>query len=122
MPVPVQIVIGRDPGAADVVLDEDAEVSRRHAAFRRHRPDGRDLGSTNGTSVNGERITGTVALRPGDRIEVGSTRIEVRRAEPIVVAPPRPSPRPCRACPRTRSRRRELVKSSTGIGPWTAST
>ena len=29
---PVQVV-GRDPGAADVVLDEDAEVSRRHAAF-----------------------------------------------------------------------------------------
>jgi ABC-2 type transport system ATP-binding protein len=90
MPVTSQVVVGRDPGAADVVLDEDAEISRRHAAFS---PAGTgltvlDLGSTNGTSVNGERIAGTVALQPGDRIEVGSTRIEVRGAEPIVVALP----------------------------------
>src|ERR671921_2666320 len=50
-----QIVVGRDLGAADVVLDQDPEVSRRHASFS---PAGtgltvQDLGSTNGTTVNG---------------------------------------------------------------------
>ena len=33
VPVGGQIVVGRDPGAADVVLEGDAEISRRHAAF-----------------------------------------------------------------------------------------
>ena len=94
VPVGQQIVVGRDPGAADVVLDGDAEISRRHAAFS---PAGagltvRDLGSINGTLVNGEQIVGTVALRTGDRIEVGSTVIDVRLARPIVIAPP-PRPR-----------------------------
>ena len=73
VPVGQQIVVGRDPGAADVVLDGDAEISRRHAAFS---PAGtgltvRDLGSINGTLVNGEQIVGTVALRTGDRIGSG---------------------------------------------------
>ena len=58
MPVGEQVVIGRDPGAADVVLDQDPEVSRRHASFS---PAGagltvQDLGSTNGTFVNGHRL------------------------------------------------------------------
>jgi ABC-2 type transport system ATP-binding protein len=94
VPVGQQIVVGRDPGAADVVLDQDAEISRRHAAFS---PAGagltvQDLGSTNGTLVNGERIAGTVALRTGDRIDVGSTAIDVRLAEPIMIAPPAAPP------------------------------
>jgi ABC-2 type transport system ATP-binding protein len=90
MPVGQQLVIGRDPGAADVVLDQDVEVSRRHATFS---PAGtgltvQDLGSTNGTLVNGERIAGTVALKTGDRVELGSNVIEVRLADPVVIAPP----------------------------------
>ena len=56
----------------DVVID-DENVSRRHAEVR---PSGgawivRDLGSTNGVKVNGQRITGAQSLRPGDRIEIG---------------------------------------------------
>ena len=33
LPVGGQIVLGRDPGAADVILDQDTEISRRHATF-----------------------------------------------------------------------------------------
>jgi len=51
-----------------------SNVSRRHAEvlWRDGRYRVRDLGSTNGTFVNGEQIDGERVLEPGDRIEVGS--------------------------------------------------
>jgi hypothetical protein len=60
----------------DVVLD-DANVSRQHAEVR---PRGgswvlSDLGSTNGSSLNGRRITGPEVLKPGDEIEIGTSVI-----------------------------------------------
>ena len=65
--------IGRSR-SCDVVLD-DANVSRQHAELR---PRGGswvvgDLGSTNGVVVNGVRIERPHTLRPGDRIEIGTT-------------------------------------------------
>lgn len=61
-------VIGRDP-AAELFLDTD-RISRRHAVIEAvgggHQL--ADLGSTNGTLVNGELVEGLVVLRPGDRI------------------------------------------------------
>lgn len=71
-------VIGRDPGSAALVV-EDPEVSRRHASLI---PEGQsvnveDLGSTNGTFVNGERLVGARVLVPGDRLRVGTTVLEV---------------------------------------------
>lgn len=67
--------IGRSR-SCDVVL-EDANVSRRHAEVR---PRGggwlvADLGSTNGVSVNGTRVEQAHALKPGDRIELGTTTL-----------------------------------------------
>ena len=66
-----RIVIGRGP---DVDLAfEDGEMSAKHAVFE-HSRGGlclTDLGSTNGTRVNGERLV-TRALAHGDRIELGS--------------------------------------------------
>lgn len=50
-----------------------AEVSRRHCILRL-RDDIlhiEDLGSLNGVYVNGERVSGTLALHPGDRMEIG---------------------------------------------------
>lgn len=60
----------------DVVLD-DAGISRRHAEIRPG-PEGwavADLGSTNGVLVNGQQVRGSQSLRPGDRVELGSTEI-----------------------------------------------
>src|SRR3954452_13865791 len=70
-------VIGRE--GTDIVLP-DPEVSRRHAAIR---VDAEvvaieDLGSTNGTFVNDERITGTRSLRDGDTVRFGNTVWRVR--------------------------------------------
>jgi hypothetical protein len=73
----VELSIGRDDDC-DLVLD-DATVSRRHALLRRT-PEGwalRDLGSTNGTRVNGWRVDQT-ALRPGDELTLGVARFIVR--------------------------------------------
>jgi len=60
----------------DVVLD-DAGISRHHAELRSG-PQGwtvQDLGSTNGVRVNGAEIRGACPLRPGDRVELGTTEI-----------------------------------------------
>ena len=66
-----EIIIGRDANA-DVVINI-AEVSRRHSRMRLE-PSGyviEDLGSTNGTFVNGQRLTGPHMLRPGERVQLG---------------------------------------------------
>ena len=74
-------ILGRDD-AADIILD-DPGISRRHSELR-VTTDGphvvttiRDLGSTNGTFVNGERIT-SEHLDDGDRVTVGRTSITFR--------------------------------------------
>lgn len=65
------MLLGRDP-ASDVVVD-DGEVSRRHARLIAHSGGYtiEDLGSTNGTFVDGQRIRGVVALQPGSTIRLG---------------------------------------------------
>lgn len=66
------VVIGRHP-SCEFPLGE-ANISRRHARVWLH--DGRfvieDLGSTNGTFVNGQRVESPRPLAPGDRIEISS--------------------------------------------------
>ncbi|MFI1968576.1 peptide-binding protein [Streptomyces cinnamoneus] len=64
--------IGRSP-LADLRFEDDT-VSRRHAELRFLDDDWRlsDLGSRNGTYVNGLRIAGTVRVRPGDHVAFGS--------------------------------------------------
>jgi pSer/pThr/pTyr-binding forkhead associated (FHA) protein len=70
--------IGRLAECDVVVADRGA--SRRHAQIRRH--DGTftvtDLGSTNGTRLNGQTIQSR-ELADGDRITIGATTIEFRR-------------------------------------------
>lgn len=65
-----ETVIGRD-GVCDIVLPTGT-VSRRHARILREgdRCYLEDLGSNNGTFVNGRRIEGRVCLKPGDRINL----------------------------------------------------
>jgi predicted component of type VI protein secretion system len=66
-----ELIIGRDT-SADIVINV-AEVSRRHARLRLESGGYilEDLGSTNGTFINGQRLTGPHYLRPGEIIQLG---------------------------------------------------
>lgn len=70
-------VVGRSPKQADVVLDH-ASVSKLHCLLAR--TDGllffRDLASTNGTRVNGQKVT-RGALLPGDELSFGRVKFRV---------------------------------------------
>jgi FHA domain len=73
------ITIGRDPGST-VTIDSDTFVSQHHA--RVYDVEGQamveDLGSTNGSFHNGNRLVGARLLHPGDRIQVGYTVLEAQ--------------------------------------------
>ncbi|HTU71379.1 MAG TPA: FHA domain-containing protein [Candidatus Baltobacteraceae bacterium] len=75
------LTIGRDRSCQLVLAD--VEVSRKHA--RLETKDGvvyvRDLGSSNGTFINGRRVTSAIETREGDAIDVGTTRLLVERLE-----------------------------------------
>jgi len=66
-----QLTIGRD--ASNGVAINDAEVSRKHSrmSFQGGKYVLEDLGSTNGTFVNGQRLSGPVVLKPGDVVSLG---------------------------------------------------
>ncbi|MBN1667120.1 MAG: FHA domain-containing protein [Anaerolineales bacterium] len=66
-----EIVIGRDLGA-DIVINA-AEISRRHVMLRFQNGAYliEDLGSTNGTFINGQRLSAPHVLRPGEMIMLG---------------------------------------------------
>jgi hypothetical protein len=100
-----EVVIGRDVNA-DLVINT-AEISRRHA--RLYMDGGvyvvEDLGSTNGTFINGQRLTTPTALRSGDMIMLGEAAtlvFEASQFDPLAtmispssgqasVAPPKPA-------------------------------
>ncbi len=76
---PDPIVLGRASTATTRV--DDAYVSDEHAEVVAV-GDGwqiRDLGSTNGTFLNGAKVIQPAALSAGDQVRIGKTRIEVRR-------------------------------------------
>lgn len=72
------IIVGRAPGA-DIVIGA-SYVSARHARFSLMGNNlfVEDMGSRNGTAVNGRRMTEPVALQNGDVISVGDVAIRVR--------------------------------------------
>ncbi len=104
-----QLVIGRDTSSAIAI--NDAEVSRKHArlTYQGGKYVIEDLGSTNGTFVNGQRLVSPVVLKSGDVIslgeqivllyevvtpDAGETVISARRSAPISRPAPAPAPRP----------------------------
>jgi FHA domain len=75
------LTLGRGFGN-DVSLDRDEYVSTRHARIEPRR-DGfwiQDVGSTNGTFVNGDRLTQPHRLQPGDLIRIGETDLRFEPA------------------------------------------
>jgi len=109
-------MIGRD--SSNSVAISDAEVSRRHArlTFQGGKYVIEDLGSTNGTFINGQRLAGPHVLKSGDVVAFGeqivlmydavsidpgatvvSSRVPVRPATPS--APPVASPPPAQNYP-----------------------
>ena len=84
-----QFVLGRE-GDTNLVL-RDAKASRRHASFK-ELPDGRveltDLGSRNGTFVNGQQVTGSVVLNGGEEVRIGDTVLRAVREQPAAPAAP----------------------------------
>lgn len=67
--------VGRDQ-AAGLPLETESSVSRTHAKLSRAGDSVtiEDTGSTNGTFVNGQKITGPTALRPGDNVQFGAVQ------------------------------------------------
>ncbi|MCI7457963.1 MAG: FHA domain-containing protein [Actinomyces urogenitalis] len=75
---PTSITIGRSPSCTLVL--EDSYASSRHA--RIFPKDGtwwlEDLGSTNGTTLAGQSVTGTAELSVGVPVRIGQTTLELR--------------------------------------------
>lgn len=74
------VIVGRSPGA-DIVIGA-GYVSGRHARFSLMGQNlfVEDLGSTNGTAVNGKRISNPTALKNNDVVNVGDVAMKVRFA------------------------------------------
>jgi hypothetical protein len=77
VPLLPRTVIGRGAGA-DIVID-DPHVSARHAEVRFERGQWwlRDLGSSNGTMLNGEPVRAVVGVRSGDVLQCGRVRFRL---------------------------------------------
>ena len=123
-PLDGELVLGRERGSVDVVLD-DPGVSRRHAAVRAFggQITVEDLGSSNGTYVNGESIRSEVELADGDEIQVGGHRpLRPRlrsRHRPIASRPGHGRPRstPGRLAPRPDEESNIPALAAVFLGP-----
>jgi pSer/pThr/pTyr-binding forkhead associated (FHA) protein len=82
-PLEGSIEIGREASTGLPIDDEQA--SRRHTRVTAEGDHAlvEDLGSTNGTYLNGQPIEGQRTLRPGDRLRVGLTIFELRTAADV---------------------------------------
>ena len=98
-----ELFVGRDLNN-DIVIN-DPEVSRRHARFFLQGTFYvlEDLGSTNGTFINGQRLAAPYPLRPGDvitfgeRIDVGFDQVVEDQGATVVSTPSRPADIPYQA-------------------------
>jgi predicted component of type VI protein secretion system len=98
-----QFLIGRDPQCQ--LRPNSPAISKRHCALfvGKEKVVVRDLGSTNGTFVNDERIEGDVALKNGDNLKIGPLEFEVQlevAAPAAAKAEPAAAPKPARPAAR----------------------
>ena len=86
-PLGPRSTIGRSKN--NTIQLEDERSSRNHAVLVRS-DEGlwlEDLGSTNGTQVNGQVIRQRVLVRPGDRVQIGNTVLQIVRSAQSAAAP-----------------------------------
>jgi predicted component of type VI protein secretion system len=88
LPLDQVVDIGREP-SLPLHLDEDTQVSRRHARIAQQGGQVvvEDLGSTNGTYVNDQPISSPRALNPGDKVRIGLTVLELRTRQQVAARP-----------------------------------
>lgn len=88
-----QINVGRD--STNEIVINDAEISRRHARLTLQGAQYvlEDVGSTNGTFINGQRLTGPRALKPGDVVSFGEQIMMIFEATSFDVGATVASPR-----------------------------
>jgi DNA-binding NtrC family response regulator len=88
LPEGVEVTVGRSRGCT-VHVDSE-RISRRHAALRRTGSTIQvtDLGSRNGTRINGELISEPTALRPGDELSIGPMSAVLTSAVSVRWRPP----------------------------------
>src|SRR4051794_25247032 len=97
-----ELLIGRAASDVDGRLGDDPQLSRSHARMTRGTRGAltiEDLGSSNGTFVNGERVEGVRVLRLGDVVRVGTTELAVTDERGLVpeatrTDAPAPAPAP----------------------------
>jgi hypothetical protein len=82
-PLEAETDIGR--GVENSIVVDDPHVSARHARlhFARGRWWLRDLGSSNGTTLNGEPVRAVVGVRPGDVIQCGGVQFRLVPSFPV---------------------------------------
>ncbi|GMV34827.1 MAG: hypothetical protein DCC59_02950 [Chloroflexi bacterium] len=134
-----QLTIGRD--STNGVAINDAEISRKHARlmFQGGKYVLEDLGSTNGTFVNGQRLAGPVVLKPGDVVSLGEqivlmydaiasdagatvavSRKAAQPSPPAYSAPPQPAyappPQPHYSAPPPVGKKSNMTPIFIGVG------
>lgn len=129
-----QLTIGRD--SSNGVAINDAEVSRKHSrlTFQGGKYVIDDLGSTNGTFVNGQRLAGPVVLKAGDVVSLGEqivlvydaisadagATVAVSRKAVQQAAPPvqsyAPPPQPAYSAPQATGQKRNMIPIFIGVG------
>jgi hypothetical protein len=122
IPLDDGLLIGRS-ASGDGSLGGDPELSREHANIKWAGVQLliEDLGSTNGTFVNGARITEATPIRPGDEIGVGASTVEVAGtvppgSDPTLAAAPPPI-QPTRIAPAAGAEGRPEPASAPGPPP-----
>jgi predicted component of type VI protein secretion system len=88
LPLDSVVDVGREP-SLPLHLDEDTQVSRRHARISLQGGTAvvEDLGSTNGTYVNDQPISSPRVLNPGDKVRIGLTVLELRTKQQVAARP-----------------------------------
>jgi adenylate cyclase len=113
-PLPLQQTCSIGRASANQLRLPSESVSRRHAVISEEGPDEfhiLDLGSSNGTLLNGRRVTRSTPLKDGDAIEIGPFRILFRQRTPNESAGRRRPP------PATRSHN-QTVRLIKGAEYW----